>query len=313
MGLAGSTFFFDWEVALILWLQSHMGSIGTAVASFLSMFGEQFVSVAVLGFLYWCYDKKFGLYVGLNVMVANVWNPMIKNIFIRRRPYFDTPGIKCLKVVEPDSDIYDIAAQGYSFPSGHSTNSVTVFTSLSAYKRKNVILGVLGVVIPLLVGISRFCLGVHYPTDVLCGWFLGLFVIAVIPWLEKKIKNRWLFFGILLLTALPGFFYCRSNDFYTSVGMLIGVVAAIPFEEKYVNFENTRSVVRSILRIAGGVAVYFGLNELLKLPFSSSFLDSGSTAALLVRTARYAVVIFTALGIYPMIFKCTAKIGKSGR
>lgn len=313
MTLTGTTFFYDWEVALILWLQSHMGGIGTAIASFLSMFGEQLISVAVLGFLYWCFDKKFGIFVGMNVMVANVWNPMVKNIFMRRRPYFDTPDIKCLKAVEKDADIYDIAAQGYSFPSGHSTNAVTVFSSLGLYKRRSVILRVVGVVIPLLVGISRFCLGVHYPTDVLVGWLLGLVVILVVPWLQSKIKNRWVFFGILFLTALPGFFYCRSNDFYTSVGMLIGLMFAMQFEEKYVRFENTRSVIRSILRLAGGVAIYFGLNVVLKLPFSSSFLESGTTAALLVRAARYAVILFIDMGVYPMLFKYTAKIGNKSK
>jgi hypothetical protein len=30
-------------------------------------------------------------------------------------------------VVEPEADIYDISAQGYSFPSIHSCNAVTVF------------------------------------------------------------------------------------------------------------------------------------------------------------------------------------------
>ena len=33
MELVGNTFFFDWEVSLILWLQAHMGAAGTAIAS----------------------------------------------------------------------------------------------------------------------------------------------------------------------------------------------------------------------------------------------------------------------------------------
>jgi membrane-associated phospholipid phosphatase len=48
---------------------------------------------------------------------------MAKNIALRRRPYFDHESIHILRVVEPEADIYDIAAQGYSFPSGHSTNA----------------------------------------------------------------------------------------------------------------------------------------------------------------------------------------------
>ena len=74
MELVGHTFFFNWEVSLILWLQARMGSFGTALASFLSAFGEELACVAILGFLYWCYDKRFGRFVGLNVLVGIVLN-----------------------------------------------------------------------------------------------------------------------------------------------------------------------------------------------------------------------------------------------
>lgn len=307
MELVGHTFFFDWEVSLILWLQARMGSFGTALASFLSAFGEELACVAILGFLYWCYDKRFGRFVGLNLLVGVVLNPMIKNICLRRRPYFDTPEIKCLKPVKKDADIYNIAAQEFSFPSGHSTNAVTVYGSAAEYKRKNKILAVIGVVLPLLIGVSRFCLGVHYPTDVICGWLLGLVVIVFVPWLQKKLKNDRLLYGILLLMGLPGFFYCKSLDFYSGYGMLLGFVLAVEFEQKYVKFKNTRSVLRSVLRVVGGVAVFFGLNTLTKMPFSADFLNSGEMSALLIRTVRYTLVVFAVLGAYPMVFKYADK------
>ena len=88
MELVGSTFFFDWEVSLILWLQTHMGALGTAVASFVSAFGEELACVAVIGFLYWCFDKRFGRFVGQNTLVGQEQNPMIKKIIVQRRPYF---------------------------------------------------------------------------------------------------------------------------------------------------------------------------------------------------------------------------------
>ena len=308
MELTGNTFFFDWEVALMVWLQAHLGAAGAAVASFLSMFGETLVCVGVLGFLYWCYDKEYGKFVGLNVLAATVLNPLIKNIFIRRRPYFDHPEIACLKPVEKSADIYDIAAQGYSFPSGHSSNAVTVFGSLAAYKKGNRALLILGIVLPLLVGVSRFCLGVHYPTDVLCGWLLGLAVILLVPWLCRKIKDRRVLYALLLVLALPGFFYCRSDDYYTGFGMLLGFILAVSFEEKYVRFANTRVPLRCVLRILGGLAVFFGVNTLLKLPFSEAFLSSGTLAAFTVRALRYAIVTFADIALYPMLFKPMDKL-----
>lgn len=308
MELVGNSFFFDWEVALMVWIQAHLGTAGAAIASFCSAFGEELACVAVLGFLYWCWDKEFGRYVGLNVLTANVLNPMIKNVFNRRRPYFDHPDIKCLRPVEKGADLYDISAQGFSFPSGHSTNSVTVYSSLPMYKRGNKVLTVIGILLPLLVGVSRFCVGVHYPTDVLCGWLLGLVVIVALPYLSQKIRDRRVFYGLLILISLPGFFYCKSADYFSAVGMLVGFIAAILFEEKKVNFRNTHRPLRCVLRMIGGVAVFFGINSLLKMPFSKEFLASATTVAFLVRFARYAIVIFIDIALYPMVFKPMDKV-----
>ena len=307
MELTGNTFYFEWEISLILWLQAHMGSIGTALASFISAFGEELACVVVIGFLYWCYDKRVGRFVGLNALVGLVLNPMIKNVFLRRRPYFDNPGIKCLKPVNKEADIYNIAAQEYSFPSGHSTNAVAVYTSLAMKGKGSKALTVIGVLVPLLVGVSRFCLGVHYPTDVLCGWLLGLAVIAAVPRLRQRINNDRIFYCVLLALGLPGFFYCKSQDFFTGYGLLLGFILADLFERRWVRFENTRSPLRAVLRIVGGAAIFFGLNTLCKLPFSTEYLESGVMSAMMIRMLRYAVVIFTDIGLYPMLFRYTGK------
>ena len=65
-----------------------------------------------------------------------------------------------------------------------------------------------------------------------------------------------------------------------------------------------------ILRTAGAFAIYFVLNTLLKLPFNKAWLDSGELAANLVRTARYAIILFVVLGVYPRVFPLFEKIGR---
>ena len=56
MELTGNTFFFDWEVALMVWLQAHLGSFGAKLASLFSAFGEELACFVVLGFVYWCWN-----------------------------------------------------------------------------------------------------------------------------------------------------------------------------------------------------------------------------------------------------------------
>ncbi len=306
----GNNFFYDWELQLMEWLQAHISTEGPLfwLLSNLSAFGEQLLMVLIMGFLYWGLNKEFGKYVGMNVLAVNVWNPMIKNVFLRLRPYFASDRIRLLRLIDTEADAMDVAAQGYSFPSGHSSSAVTVYGSLARHEKKNRLLWILAIVLPLLVGFSRVFVGAHYPTDVFCGWALGLLVILLIPWLRKKIRSRWLFYAVLLLSALPGFFYCTSTDYYSSFGMLLGFVLAEPFEEKYVRFENTDNLLRCLLRTVGGGLVYFGLNILLKMPFPKELLEAGDLTAHLIRVLRYALVIFGAVGVYPLLFRYTGRL-----
>ena len=129
----GNTFYFGWEVALMEAIQAHLGELGAKIASIVSMFGEETVLVLVLGFVYWCWDSKVGRIIGLNIVMGVTYNPLAKNIALRRRPYMDNPSIQCLRPVDAEASIYDIKAQGYSFPSGHSTNSTIAFGSIAYF------------------------------------------------------------------------------------------------------------------------------------------------------------------------------------
>ena len=312
MVASGNSIFFPWEVNLMEWLQSHISGAGISVISRFSMFGEELLLILILGFVYWSYDKKLGRTMGLSAIMGMVWNTMVKNIVLRRRPYFDHEAIKILRVVDPEADIYGVAAQGYSFPSAHSTNAATMFGSLAVNLHRRWVT-VIAIIIAVLTGLSRIVVGAHYPTDVLAGWLLGAISVLIVQVLQKRIRNTYALYGILVVTAIPGFFYCRSTDYFTSMGLLIGFMAGTLLDDRYVHFENTRKPIWMAARVLGGLAVYLALNTVLKLPFSKEFLADSSIAALLVRCGRYAIIAFVDFGIYPMLFRLENRTNTSKR
>jgi undecaprenyl-diphosphatase len=70
---------------------------------------------------------------------------------------------------------------GLSFPSGHAQISTIVFLTvasvmarLATTPARRVYILSTALLLSLLVGVSRVALGVHYPTDVLAGWVVGV-------------------------------------------------------------------------------------------------------------------------------------------
>ena len=306
----GNVFYFDWEVDLIEWLQNAMGSIGEGIAKAVSSIGGETISLLVLLVVLFCYSKEAGKRCGFTILTSSMLFPMIKNIVLRVRPYMaHQDRVKALMKVEADADLNDIVQQGYSFPSGHSASAAATYVSIAREVRKKW-MWIIAVVIPLLIGLSRFAVGVHYPTDVLAGWAVGLLAVGFCVLLEKKVRKEWVRYAILLAVTVPGIFWCTSRDYFTSLGLLIGMTAAVPFEKKYVNFKDTRNIWAMILRVAGAFAIYVLLNKVLKMPFSKEWLDSGMLGPNLVRTARYAVILFVIIAVYPKVFPLFEKIGK---
>ena len=137
---------------------------------------------AVVGFLALNGMYKNAAYVLFASLGGWFLNDLFKSMFARPRP----------SIVPHLREVFTL-----SFPSGHALTSAVVYLTLGVLlmrvaERRLVKWYCLGVAMTAtaLVGASRVFLGVHYPTDVLAGWLIGL-CWALVFWLvERSLERR---------------------------------------------------------------------------------------------------------------------------
>lgn len=90
-----------------------------------------------------------------------ICNIFIKPIIARIRPYDVNTLVELLVKKQLD----------FSFPSGHTAASFVSTVVLMSVNKK---LGIFGLILSILIAISRIYLYLHYPSDVLAGVIIGI-------------------------------------------------------------------------------------------------------------------------------------------
>jgi membrane-associated phospholipid phosphatase len=88
-----------------------------------------------------------------------------------------------------------IVPSSYSFPSGHATASAAICCTLAyvywreGWVRRSTAV-TFAIAVPLLIGVSRVYLNVHWATDVIGGWCAGLLIAVLCTLLYDRHRRR---------------------------------------------------------------------------------------------------------------------------
>lgn len=197
----------DWEAAFLLYIQENIRSdILTPLLTTLTHTGDKgiiWIAICVLMVII-PKSRKFGIIAGASLALeAIIVNIFIKNAVARTRPYDAIEGL--VNLVDKQVD--------YSFPSGHTGAAFAVagaflmiaIAGLPVVIKSGIILRTktslaykfftaVTIVFSFIIAFSRLYVGVHYPTDVLGGFIIGIAssIIAYFGYhiVIKKISQR---------------------------------------------------------------------------------------------------------------------------
>ncbi len=172
----------QFDVEILLWIQENLrvdflDGFWKGI-TFLGNSGWFWIALGI-GLICFRRTRKAGITVLFALLIGFlITNVVLKNVVARIRPYDYTDAIQAIVPAEHD----------FSFPSGHTCASFAA--ALACYQTLPKKWGVAALVLAGFIAVSRLYVGVHYPTDVLGGLFVGLFAGAAAFFLVKKLQEK---------------------------------------------------------------------------------------------------------------------------
>ena len=283
--------FLDWGIEVVVWFQQLGPTLDLPFKS-LTFLGNLEFFLVLMPFIYWCVDRRMGALLLVLFLISAYVNAIAKVVADQPRPFQYDSRVRPL-----------VHAGGGGLPSGHTQGAVVVWGYLASQIRSGkiwIIAGFLMIAIP----ISRVYLGVHFPTDLLGGYFLGALLLVLYLRFALKVE-AWLvakgfIWQIAIAAILPILLFLfspqGSRDASSACGALLGFLPGIALERRWIRFCSDGSFLKRAMRFVVGLIVLLGI--WLGLRFAFSGLEPSS----LFRAFRYACVgLWGALGA-PWLF-----------
>lgn len=165
-----------------VWAHAHANSSLDGWMLGASMLGSPPLMVLLCGiitFFLWMKKRRGDLaFFVVATLGAGLLNLTAKRIFGRTRP-------DLWLSLDPRSD--------YSFPSGHAMGTMALFMAILVLvwpTKFRVPVLIFGALFVLWVGFSRIYIGVHFPSDVLCGWLASFSWVIGLQMIRNSYRGR---------------------------------------------------------------------------------------------------------------------------
>ncbi|MFA5852944.1 MAG: phosphatase PAP2 family protein [Spirochaetales bacterium] len=275
---------FSWGLTLIRSIQELLGPGMLAPMKVITFFGTEIFALAALPLIYWCVDRRKGARLGVVILFSAFLNLWVKMLFMQPRPYDFDASVGLAREPTP------------GFPSGHSQTSMTFWGMMLTIAHGPWRIATF-VAIPLLVGLSRMYLGVHFPTDVLGGWLLGGLVLGLFYGFGKKIEAmmaKWnLRLRIIAIAIVALGMNMLMRDDTRLSGVFFGSGVGFALASGNLRFDAAgdflKRGLRYVLGLAGTLILYLGPKALLG--------DTIASQQALINFLRYGLIgIWVAYG-----------------
>ena len=202
------------ELKIVEWFQSLSNGFLDVILKVFNEFGDELVFLIIATILWWLINKQFAYRFMMIFLVSVAVNDIFKNIIKRPRPYIHD---SVISVTEP--------TYGYSFPSGHAQNSMTMALVLKERYGgvKKWVSPVLFTIVGLVM-IARIYLGQHYLSDVLVGAMFAVGIYYAFIKLAPHITidpKKLVYYSMPLMVLLM--FFIIDKNYYVAVGSMIGL------------------------------------------------------------------------------------------
>jgi len=265
----------DWGLEVVRFAQRAASPWLTAVVRGVTLLGAEWFFLAALPLVYWCVDRRRGARLGLLVLLSAFCNAWLKVFFAQPRPYQLDPSVGLARETS------------YGLPSGHAQATATFWGAAAPLFRRPWGLA-LALGLPLIIGLTRVYLGVHFPTDLLAGWALGALFVLAEARLGDRIARGFAALRGQLRLAVPAAIALAMNAVYeqdTSLaGVFFGFSAGLVYAPAAAPFSAGGTAAKRCLRYLFGVA------GVAVLYFAPKLLLGAAAAAPLARFLRYGIV-----------------------